>query len=79
MFACHSEPSAAREHRFVARLKKYVKQGRRLSFETLGQEQGISAGSMLGDVEEESNVEGWAEERLELEVLPRRRLRTSSR
>lgn len=55
----------------IARLQKYeeVKQGPRLSIESAGRGRRISAVSSLGDVEEESGVEGWAEERLELEAL----------
>ena len=55
----------------AARLEKYeeVKQGPRLSIESAGRGRRISAGSALGDVEEESDAEGWAEERLELEAL----------
>ena len=55
----------------TARLQKYeeVKRGPRLSMESAGRGRRISAGSALGDVEEESVVEGWAEEKLELEAL----------
>ena len=55
----------------IARLQKYeeVKQGPRLSMESAGRGRRISTGSALGDVEEESSTEGWAEERLELEAL----------
>ena len=55
----------------TARLQRYeeVKQGPRLSMESAGRGRRISAGSALGDVEEESVVEGWAEEKLELEAL----------
>ena len=55
----------------ISRLQKYeeVKQGPRLSMEGAGRGRRISTGNSLGDVEEESGVEGWAEERLELEAL----------
>ena len=55
----------------VSRLQKYeeVKQGPRLSIESTGRARRMSAGGSLGDVEEESGAEGWAEERLELEAL----------
>lgn len=55
----------------IARLQKYeeVKQGPRLSIESAAKERRISAGKSLGDVEEESDAEGWAEEKLELEAL----------
>lgn len=55
----------------AARLQKYeeVKQGPRLSIESAGKGRRISAGSALGDVEEESDAEGWAEEKLELQAL----------
>jgi chromosome segregation ATPase len=55
----------------IARLRKYeeVKQRPRLSMESAGGGRRISTGSALGDVEEESGTEGWAEERLELEAL----------
>ncbi|KIK90884.1 hypothetical protein PAXRUDRAFT_831297 [Paxillus rubicundulus Ve08.2h10] len=55
----------------VERLQKYeeVKQGHRVSIESTGRGRRISAGVTLGDVEEESGAEGWAEEKLELEVL----------
>ena len=43
-------------------MKRYVEQEPRLSFDVAGQGRGISAGSTLGDVEEESDAEGWTEE-----------------
>ncbi|KAG8221048.1 hypothetical protein J3R82DRAFT_2558 [Butyriboletus roseoflavus] len=54
----------------IARLRKYeeVKQGPRLSIESMGKGRRISAGNSLGDVEE-SDAEEWAEEKLELEAL----------
>lgn len=55
----------------IARLQKYeeVKQGPRLSMESAGRGRRLSVENTLGDVEEESSAEGWAEERLELEAL----------
>jgi predicted nucleic acid-binding Zn-ribbon protein len=55
----------------VERLQKYeeVKEGPRLSIESAGRGRRISAGGTLGDVEEESGAEGWAEEKLELEAF----------
>ncbi|KAG6381723.1 hypothetical protein JVT61DRAFT_327 [Boletus reticuloceps] len=55
----------------IARLQKYeeVKQGPRLSMENVGRGRRVSAGGALGNVEEESVAEGWAEEKLELEAL----------
>ncbi|KAF8141485.1 hypothetical protein EV363DRAFT_1425600 [Boletus edulis] len=55
----------------TARLQKYeeVKQGPRLSMENVGRGRRVSTGGALGDVEEESVAEGWAEEKLELEAL----------
>ncbi|KAH7890884.1 hypothetical protein F5I97DRAFT_1839637 [Phlebopus sp. FC_14] len=55
----------------VARLQKYeeVKAGPRLSIEIAGQGRRLSAGSALGDVEEETGAEYWAEEKLEMEAV----------
>ena len=55
----------------IARLQKYeeVKQGPRPSMESAGRGRRISAGGALGNLEEESGAEGWAEEKLELEAL----------
>lgn len=53
------------------RLRKYedVTVAPRLSIVTSEREQRLSAGGMLGDVEEDADAEGWAEEKLELEAL----------
>lgn len=55
----------------VERLRKYedVKSGPRLSIASSGQDRRASAGSALGDVEEDAGAEGWAEEKLELEAI----------
>ncbi|KAI6164552.1 hypothetical protein EDD17DRAFT_1755066 [Pisolithus thermaeus] len=55
----------------VERLRKYedVKSGPRLSIDSLGRDRRVSAGSALGDVEEDAGAEGWAEEKLELEAI----------
>ncbi|KAI6041341.1 hypothetical protein EDC04DRAFT_2893316 [Pisolithus marmoratus] len=55
----------------IERLRKYedVKPGPRLSIASSGRDRRVSAGSALGDVEEEAGAEGWAEERLELEAI----------
>ncbi|KAG9313115.1 hypothetical protein JVU11DRAFT_6565 [Chiua virens] len=54
----------------AARLQKYeeVKEGPRLSIGSAGRGRRLSGVNALGDVEEESSAEGWAEERLELET-----------
>lgn len=55
----------------VERLRKYedVKPGPRLSIASSGRDRRVSAGSALGDVEENAGAEGWAEEKLELEAI----------
>lgn len=59
----------------VDRLRKYEEvkdaEQRRLSLESMSPGKGrrISAGSALGDVEEEAGAEGWAEEKRDLEEL----------
>ncbi|KAG6334363.1 hypothetical protein ID866_4724 [Astraeus odoratus] len=55
----------------IERLRKYedVKPGPRLSVSISRRERRISAGSALGDVEEETGAEGWVEEKLELEAM----------
>jgi len=53
------------------KLRKYedVKLDPRLSIESFGRERRVSAASGLGDVEEDTGAEGWAEEKLELEGI----------